>query len=117
MSWQSSVYFLGWAALFTMMMRVGCGAHVMGHRRREPQKEADLRARAETDSGPPAVELRDPVYGMHVTVGAAKPVVYRDHTYYFCSATCREKFEAAPTQYSSSLEGPASSKERHHGCC
>jgi hypothetical protein len=31
MNWQAMFYFLGGAAFFTIMMRLGCGAHVMGH--------------------------------------------------------------------------------------
>jgi xanthine dehydrogenase accessory factor len=41
-------------------------------------------------------EATDPICGMTVVVAAAKETVTRDGvTYYFCSAHCRKKFEAA----------------------
>jgi len=42
-------------------------------------------------------EAIDPICGMTVAVVGAKETVVRDGiTYYFCSAHCRKKFEAAP---------------------
>src|SRR5271165_4288472 len=47
-----------------------------------------------------AATVRDPVCGMNVNPGAAR---FRagegGHTYYFCGAKCREKFEAEPARY------------------
>lgn len=117
MNWQSIFYFLGWAALFAIMMRFGCGAHVTGHRRRPHQDGSADRDQATSSPGLPAGTLRDPVCGMNVAAATAKPAVYQDRTYYFCSSECRETFEAASTQYGSSPVTTSSSKEHHHGCC
>lgn len=117
MNWQSILYFLGWAALFAFMMRSGCGAHVMGHRHRATSDPTEDREAAAGGSGTTPQALRDPVCGMSVTAATAKSAVYNDRTYYFCSSTCREKFEAAPAQYSSSPGTAGPSKEHRHGCC
>ena len=51
---------------------------------------------------------RDPVCGMTVDLAASKPSFeYKGETYHFCSARCREKFEADPDGY---LDGSAKKK-------
>jgi Cu+-exporting ATPase len=53
-------------------------------------------------------KVRDPVCGMMVDPHAAKHrAEHQGHTYYFCSARCREKFVAAPAQYLDKVEKPA----------
>jgi YHS domain-containing protein len=106
----ATIFFLVWAALIVMMMRYGCGAHVMGHGRHGQHKRTDGHDDA---AGSPA-KATDPVCGMTVDTARAKSSVYEGHTYYFCSSSCREKFEAAPESY---LKGQASPmpKEAHHG--
>ncbi|MCR4283136.1 MAG: heavy metal translocating P-type ATPase [Bauldia sp.] len=49
----------------------------------------------------PAARLeRDPVCGMNVDPATAKHhTEYRGRAYYFCSARCRERFEAEPQKY------------------
>jgi P-type Cu+ transporter len=42
---------------------------------------------------------RDPVCGMEVDTDTAIRVQHGDHTHYFCSETCREKFLADPAAY------------------
>lgn len=94
---ETLLYFLLWAALIFFMMRFGCGAHVMGHRHRhgEPKREdnADLPGRTS-----PA-KARDPVCGMTVDTATAKSSVHDGRVYYFCSPSCRDKFEASPATY------------------
>jgi len=91
------LYFLFWAVLIFVMMRFGCGAHVMGHgRTRSGQGKAagdgELRWIApETDT--------DPVCGMTVPTKDAKSAIHDGTVYYFCSNTCRETFEASPPAY------------------
>jgi YHS domain-containing protein len=52
------------------------------------------RVRGETVQG------KDPVCGMVVDVDATTDrIVHQDVTYVFCSAECRERFEAAPERY------------------
>ena len=55
----------------------------------------------------------DPVCGMAVDSHAAKhQTTYQGRTYYFCSARCREKFEAEPNRY---LAGSAAAVEAPKG--
>ena len=50
----------------------------------------------------------DPVCGMTVDPKTAKhKAEHKGHTYYFCSAGCRTKFEAAPEKYLDKAEEPA----------
>jgi Cu+-exporting ATPase len=45
-------------------------------------------------------DTRDPVCGMAVDPHeAAGTAVHDGHTYYFCSPSCRERFQAEPEQY------------------
>src|SRR5215468_4115630 len=97
---QTLVYFLIWGAVIFFMMRFGCGAHVIGHG--HGGGHGDPRSPGEGLSGgrtigwvSPAKDV-DPVCGMTVETVNAKSAVYDGQAYYFCSADCREKFEAAP---------------------
>lgn len=91
------LYFLFWAVLIFVMLRFGCGAHVMGHGRARSGHGAaagngDVRWIApETDT--------DPVCGMVVETENAKSAVHDGAVYYFCSSKCRETFEASPQAY------------------
>jgi YHS domain-containing protein len=93
MTWQSVGYFLLWAGLFAVMMRFGCGAHVMGHGHSHDETSPHSGG---ADSSSTAT---DPVCGMSVATADAKTALYRGKAFYFCSAACREKFEAAPSTY------------------
>lgn len=54
-------------------------------------------------SAPASGVAEDPVCGMKVRVGAETPRATRDgHSYYFCSASCRDRFLAAPHAHSTS---------------
>ncbi|MGE6607715.1 YHS domain-containing protein [Halomonas sp. NPDC076908] len=95
-------YFLLWAAILFLMMRFGCGAHVMGHRHGRSNHGDDSREDPHATEGlkwiPPAEDV-DPVCGKTVRTERAKPSVHDGHVFYFCSRDCRERFEAAPEQY------------------
>ena len=54
---------------------------------------------------------------MTVDPASAKSAAYQGQVYYFCSQTCREKFEAAPASYAKSAGAAAGEHEHHHGCC
>ncbi|HEY3293931.1 MAG TPA: YHS domain-containing protein [bacterium] len=42
----------------------------------------------------------DPVCGMEVDpLSAMYTATYKDETYYFCSASCKEKFQANPESF------------------
>ena len=62
-----------------------------------------------------ATGVKDPVCGMEVeTTAAAGQSKYKDHLYYFCSSTCKQKFDAHPEQY---VGATAPTKHNDHGCC
>jgi YHS domain-containing protein len=88
-SLKSLGWLLVWGALFFVMMRYGCGAHMMGrHGKRKNHNSAADR------------ETKDPVCGMSVNPEkAAAASVLNGNTYYFCSRSCRDKFEKAPGTY------------------
>jgi Cu+-exporting ATPase len=75
---------------FFVMMRFGCGAHMMGgHGHRGSHGK---------QGGNDAV--KDPVCGMTVDPAkAAGASVHAGKTHYFCSASCRDKFEKEPAKY------------------
>jgi YHS domain-containing protein len=93
-----------WAGLIFLMMRFGCGAHMMGHGHGNKQ----TRSGGQTSGDQPrSQELRwlapptavDPVCGDNIATDGAKSSVFAGDVYYFCSRQCREAFEAAPDTY------------------
>ena len=48
---QTLAYFLIWGAFFLLMMRFGCGSHVMGHRNRHHRDGGTLDTSQSTDAG------------------------------------------------------------------
>lgn len=111
----ATIYFLVWAVLIVLMMRFGCGAHVMGHGgHRHRHDQGDAPGGGDIGVPPPAKAL-DPVCGMTVDTAKAKSSAYDRRIYYFCSQSCREKFEAAPPTYIKGAAAPQMPKEAHHG--
>jgi len=111
-------YFLIWAVIIFLMMRFGCGAHVMGHGHGKAKHGGGgQEGRGEAEGMrwiPPAKDV-DPVCGKTVSTNGAKPSVYEGSVYYFCSRECREIFEAAPEQYVGSYaKRPQSQLENRH---
>lgn len=48
---------------------------------------------------------KDPVCGMQIDeAGAAGQSDYQGETYYFCSAQCKEKFDADPERFAAEPE-------------
>ena len=107
---ESIVYFLLWAALIFVMMRFGCGAHILGHGHRH-------RGGGDRTNGgiAPPKAATDPVCGMTVEPSTAKSSVHDGRVYYFCSQECRAKFEATPLSYVTSDATSPAFKEVHHG--
>ena len=103
---QALIYFLLIAALFAVMMRFGCGAHVLGH-------HGKVGSGDQTRLTPPNKD-KDPVCGMIVETAKAKTSVYAGRLYHFCSTSCRDKFEASPGSYSSSTGNNPIGKEDHN---
>ncbi len=92
------IYFLFWAGLFLLMMRIGCGAHVMGkHKHKTAEGDAEP-GEAPVRWVPPETDV-DPVCGKTVRTDSAKSSVHDGSVYFFCSRDCREQFEAAPDSY------------------
>jgi YHS domain-containing protein len=101
------IYFLLLAGLIAVVMRSGCGAHVFGHRHGTA---------ASGDRGrlvPPGKGI-DPVCGMTVETAKAKTSIHAGQTYYFCSTTCRDRFEASPASYLKTPPATPSTKEHPH---
>lgn len=92
------LHFALWAGLFLLMMRLGCGAHVMG---REHDRVGDRQGFGSPERlrwVPPETDI-DPVCGKTVHTTNAKTAVHDDAVRYFCSRECRERFEVAPNLY------------------
>jgi YHS domain-containing protein len=111
---EALLYFAVWAVLIFLMMRFGCGAHVMGHGQHEGHGK-DVSDRERLRWVPPENDI-DPVCGMTVRPNQAKSAVHDGTVYYFCSNDCRDRFEAAPQLY----VGPKAKQEpkqmeRSHG--
>lgn len=115
MNIQDILYYVFWAGLFIVMMRFGCGAHIMGHRHQHATVVPDNASGVDIPAPVPG-RMTDPVCGMNVQTSAAETAAYRGHIHYFCSQKCREKFEAAPDSYAKSARGTPLKKENHHGC-
>lgn len=82
------LYFIIFAGLFYLMMRYGCGAHMLhGHHK----GHAD-------DQNNDAKNI-DPVCGMEVDHAVGYGKMHEGHFYRFCSRTCLDKFEDEPGKY------------------
>jgi YHS domain-containing protein len=77
-------------ALFFLMMRFGCSAHMMhgGHGGR---------------SGGATVST-DPVCGMPVPIDRSYRKVHQGQNYRFCSRACLDKFDREPDRYISQTD-------------
>ena len=111
-------YLLIWAAIIFLMMRFGCGSHVVGHghgKTKHDNRDPDERGDAEGMRWIPPAKDVDPVCGKTVSTDKARPSVYGGSVYYFCSRACRERFEAAPEQYvGPHAKGPQPRLENSH---
>lgn len=65
--------------------------------------------------------LKDPVCGMKVSTNSGFQTTYHDHTYYFCSEHCYDKFKADPDSFLNETSSPVkkTDKQSHedHACC
>lgn len=112
---EALIYFALWAGLIFLMMRFGCGKHIMGHghdgarNKRAPQHSNEVRW------VPPEADV-DPVCGKTVRTNKAKSAVHDGTVYYFCSPEHRETFEAAPHRYIGPQAGQQPKQTDHdHG--
>lgn len=83
------------AGVFLLMMRFGCGAHMMhgkhGHEDRSDPK-----------SGTPY--HKDPVCGVNVDPEEGYGRMHDGRLFRFCSRECLDKFEIEPARYARNLE-------------
>ncbi len=100
---------LVFGGLFFVMMKFGCGSHMMGHGKSGgkdthsnvgPVDENDKNL-IQNGSRPPEKDI-DPVCGKTVETAQAKTSLHNGLVYFFCSSDCRETFEAQPSQFHNS---------------
>ena len=109
---QTLIYFLLWGGFFFMMMRFGCGAHIMCHGHPHAGIERDKEGSSGNQSLP--AKVVDPVCGMSIETVGARTFAYRGNVYHFCSQNCREKFEASPQTYlAGKANRPLTMESRH----
>ena len=97
---ETLLWFAIWGGLFFLMMRFGCGAHVMGHGHgQHGSKDASTSGDHDGMSWVAPKTDIDPVCRKTVTTDTAKSAVYAGRVYYFCSTEDRDRFEAAPERY------------------
>lgn len=92
------------AGLFFVMMRFGCGAHMMhGHGGSHDHGKKDANQQKHID----------PVCGMEVDVDQGYGKMHEGHLYRFCSRECLDKFESDAEQYLA--ESQHHDKSHHEG--
>jgi YHS domain-containing protein len=83
------------AGFFYLMIRFGCGAHMIhGHGRH-----------ADRGNGTPEGGTKDPVCAMDVASGEGYSEMYQGRQYRFCSRKCLDRFDAEPQRYAASTGG------------
>ena len=111
---EALIYFVVWGALIFVMMRYGCGAHLL-RPYHDTQKPGGKAGSSDQLRWIAPKKATDPVCRTSVVTTKAKPSVYGGEVYYFCSRDCREIFEAAPETYldgSSSVTSPLLERSR-----
>jgi YHS domain-containing protein len=115
MSFDAVVNIAIFAAGLFLMVRFGCGGHMMGH----AQSHAHVGAPGGGADGPPVApnEDVDSVCGMVVSASSAITATFEGKTYHFCSDSCRKRFEASPATYTAKVAAAPRDAEHRHGCC
>jgi YHS domain-containing protein len=84
---QGLLSLLVFAAFFYLMMRFGCGAHMVhGHGGQQGDTPAEG-------------NRRDPVCGMDVGSGEGYSKMHQGRRYRFCGRQCLDQFDADPQRY------------------
>ena len=88
--------FLLFAAFFYLMMRFGCGAHMVhgGH-----GGHGDGEHEGHSGHGGQEGSAKDPVCGMPVEPGQGYTKSHEGRELHFCSRKCLDKFDAEPQKY------------------
>ena len=79
------------AGVFYLMMRFGCGAHMVHGKNGSHGANAN--------EGSDAVKHVDPVCGMEVDEEQGYGKIHKGQLHRFCSRNCLDKFETNPDQY------------------
>jgi len=92
--------FLLFGALFFVMMRFGCGAHVHGgHGGHGAQAGPQGHAGHDHAGGAVDAGSKDPVCGMDVSEGQGYTKMHEGRALRFCSRRCLDQFDSNPGQY------------------
>jgi len=86
------------AGLFYLMMRFGCGAHMVHGHGGGHGGHGDHQA-ANQGSAHHGASATDPVCGMQVAPGQGYTKTHAGRDYRLCSRACLDKFEANPDQF------------------
>jgi len=95
--------FLLFAVLFFIMMRFGCGAHMVhgGHGGHGKKDEGHDHTKMTSD----AAQAIDPVCGMPVDDDSGYGKMHNNQLYRFCSKKCLNQFDADPKRYLKQVKG------------
>ena len=88
------------AVFFFLMMRFGCGAHMV-----HGDHGGHAGHGAGTGEGMDFSAAKDPVCGMEVQSGEGYAKMHQGRQYRFCSRRCLDQFEAEPRRYASVTGG------------
>ncbi len=107
------VTLLLFAGFFYLMMRFGCGAHMVhGHGGHEDHGDHDTGAGHDMSG----MKVKDPVCGMEVEPGQGYTEIHEGREYRFCSRKCLDQFDAEPQRYAQAGTQPATAAQHHGGC-
>jgi YHS domain-containing protein len=87
--------FLIFGLFFYLIMRFGCGAHMVHGQHGSGQAGNEAHSKS----------FQDPVCGMSVDQAQGYAKMHGGHEYHFCSRNCLDKFEADPQSYLSKKGG------------
>ncbi len=90
------VSLLLFAAIFFLMMRFGCGAHMAGHGRHGHNEYGSDDAHEKHQDHNAHI---DPVCGMEVPMQQGYGKMHNGQLYRFCSRNCLDQFESHPDDY------------------
>ena len=98
------LWLLIWGAFFYVMMRFGCGSHMVhgghgghgGHGDRDPESGG---GEPHGGHGSAAAGATDPICGMKVDAGSGYSRMYQGREYRFCSRNCLDQFDREPERY------------------
>jgi YHS domain-containing protein len=91
-----------WMPVVTALAAFGCGGDKGGGSAGASPSPGAVQAEENENREPTAAATeRDPVCGMFVDPKTAPKSTFEDHTFYFCSAEDKAKFDKDPGSYAS----------------